>query len=154
MSYFIIQVHNVSTQRVFTVLSFFNFLQVVVRCVNTFGLSISMLVNIVLPKIRRVLSGEKVVLTHLLNQGVGRDDDAAAMNRRPTAMMQSTPTTPMYTAADIIKLKREDPLPPSLEREIFAVQSLLGQVSKLWYVRTTNVFFFIVACLLLRRLSD
>jgi hypothetical protein len=120
---------------------------------NTFGLSISMFVNIVLPKIRRVLSGEKVVLTHLLNKGAGGDDEdlddaagaaAAAMHRRPTAaaMQQqpsttttTTPTTPiMYTVGDIIKLKRDDPLPPSLEREIFAVQGLLGQVSKLWCV--------------------
>jgi hypothetical protein len=103
-----------------------------------------MLVNIVLPKIRRVLSGEAVVLTHLLKQGPGgragddTDDGAAVGGRRPTGMLQSTPTTttaPMYTAADIIRLKREDPLPPSLEREIFALQGLLGQVSKLWYVQ-------------------
>jgi hypothetical protein len=102
-----------------------------------------MFANIVLPKVRRVLSGEKVVLTHLLNQGAGGQDDTdhAAGAARPTAaMLQSAPaltaTTPMYTAAEIIRLKREDPLPPSLEREIFIVQGLLGQVSKLWYVRT------------------
>jgi hypothetical protein len=136
----------ISSYNNFSTRFFSQLVQVVLRCINTFGISISMFVNIVLPKVRRVMSGEKVVLTHLLNQGAGGgggpdDADAAAgaATSPKTTMLQSTPTTnatPMFTAGDVIRLKREDPLPPSLEREIFVVQGLLGQVSKLWYVRT------------------
>jgi hypothetical protein len=94
-----------------------------------------MLVNIVMPKIRRVMSGEKVVLTHLLtkyNQQKGVED--SDVNRRPTVFQSSADPPAVYTSGSIITLRRHDPLPASLEKDIFKVQGLLGNVSRLWYV--------------------
>lgn len=94
-----------------------------------------MLLNIVMPKIRRVMSGEKVVLTHLLtkyDQQNGVED--SDINRRPT-ILQSNPGPPVvYTSGNVITLRKHDPLPASLEKDIFKVQGLLGNVSQLWYV--------------------
>jgi hypothetical protein len=120
---------------------------------NIFGLSIAILFNIVLPKILRVLSGEKVVLTHLLaryNQqtagGLLLEDGSTGEDyRRSMLVLKASSTngtnsgralssTAVYSPGAVVKLKRDDPLPRKLENGIYDVQGLLGQVSRLWYV--------------------
>jgi hypothetical protein len=131
-------------------------LQLFLGCLNIFGLSIAIIVNIVLPKILRVLSGEKVVLTHLLaryNQqtaggclAAGQDGSMEDYRRSLLVQKRSSSVATssigqalhgasvVYSPGAIVKLKRDDPLPRKLENGIYDVHGLLGQVSRLWYV--------------------
>ena len=122
---------------------------------NVFGLSIAILVNIIMPKILRVLSGEKVVLTHLLtryNQPMGAlADDPSTENYQGILRKSSSKTvgggrrSTMFSPGEIVKLNRDDPLPRKLESGIYDVHSMLGQISRLWCVKGKTALFLVLS---------
>jgi hypothetical protein len=82
-----------------------------------------MLVLIVWPKIRRVLSGEKVVVSKLLGSSFG------------TSSLSST-TTGEENQRRITQAK-DAPLPRRLEADIVVTEALLRDVTNAWYVVLT-----------------
>lgn len=82
-----------------------------------------MLVLIVWPKIRRVLSGEKVVVSKLLGASYG------------TSSLTTTTTFGEENQKRITQAK-DDPLPRHLEGDIVVMEALLRDISNAWYVLT------------------
>ena len=86
------------------------------------GSATSVLVLIVWPKIRRVLSGEKVVVSKLLGASYG------------TSSLTTTTTTFGEENQRRITQAKDDPLPRHLEADIVVMEALLRDVSNAWYV--------------------
>lgn len=82
-----------------------------------------MLVLIVWPKIRRVLSGEKVVMSKLLGASYGTSS--------------LTSTTYGEENQRRITQAKDDPLPRHLEADIVVMEALLRDISNAWYVILT-----------------
>jgi hypothetical protein len=83
----------------------------------------SVLIILVLPKIRRVLSGEKVVVTNALaaryaNSGSSSEDALSHSDR------------PRYLVGAPLQLKKDDPMPRELETHLYDLQGLLRTVTK------------------------
>jgi hypothetical protein len=87
------------------------------------GSATSVLVLIVWPKIRRVLSGEKVVLSKLLGASYGTSS--------------LTTTTLEGGNQRRITQAKDDPLPRHLEADIVVMEALLRDISNAWYVVLT-----------------
>ena len=115
--------------------------QVFFRALFSIGISTLVLVILVLPKIKRVSSGEKVIVTNLLANTFRRGTDSTTLTH--PAESQSTFNTGGRQFQDRIIVKKDDPLPPSIEAQVFEVQDLLGEIdsrcqegrrvdSKLW----------------------
>jgi hypothetical protein len=87
------------------------------------GPATSVLVLIVWPKIRRVLSGEKVIVSKLLGASYG------------TSSM--TMTSFGEESQRRITQAKDDPLPQHLEADIVVMEALLREVKDAWYVVLT-----------------
>jgi hypothetical protein len=97
----------------------------------------SLLVVIVWPKIRRVRSGEKVVMSRLLNAARG----ASSSPSTPTAAAgepESNFTVAGQNATAQIRnritVNRDDPIPKEVETGILAMEELFRGVTNEWYV--------------------
>jgi hypothetical protein len=88
------------------------------------GPATSVLVLIVWPKIRRVLSGEKVVVSKLLGASYGTSS--------------LTMTTFGEESQRRITQAKDDPLPRHLEANIVVMEALLRDVKNTWYVVLTD----------------
>ena len=89
----------------------------------------SLLVVIVWPKIRRVRSGEKVVMSRLLDAANGVSRTAAA--GEPESKF-TVPVTEQIR--NRITVNRDDPIPKEVETGILAMEELLRGVTNEWYV--------------------
>jgi len=87
------------------------------------GIGVSMLVLtiLVLPKIKRVLSGEKVVISNVLAGKYGRRNSSSALESQST----------FQQFQDRIVVKKDDPLPRSIETQVYEIQSLLSEIDNL-----------------------
>jgi hypothetical protein len=82
------------------------------------GISVSALVIIVWPKIRRVMSGEKVVISRLL--GTTPETKFTLAGQNPSVQNSNSSTT---------TVKRDDPIPVEVESGILAMEVLLRGVA-------------------------
>lgn len=98
------------------------FAQVFLLSICSIGSATSVLVLIVWPKIRRVLSGEKVVVSKLLGASYAT-----------SSLTASTTTGEQYQIR--ITQGKDDPLPRHLEADIVVMEALLRDVTNAWYVR-------------------
>ena len=79
---------------------------------------------IVIPKVRRVLSGEKVIISNLLSQARYSQHASVPGGRRPT--LSSGPA--QSGEREPISLKRNEPIPRRLEREIIGVNEMMQEI--------------------------
>jgi hypothetical protein len=85
------------------------------------------LVAIVWPKIRRVLSGEKVVMSELLGSSFCNNPSSSSSSAAATGEGGTK-------ARNHIILNKDDPLPRQLEADIIFMVEMLRGVTKAWYV--------------------
>jgi hypothetical protein len=91
---------------------------------------VSLLVVIVWPKIRRVRSGEKVVMSRLLNA-------AGGVGSSPSTPQAAATLAGQNATAQIknrITVNRDDPIPKEVETSILAMEELFRGVTNEWYV--------------------
>eukprot|EP00978_Attheya_sp_CCMP212_P029521 scaffold105105_cov62-Attheya_sp.AAC.2 len=102
------------------------------RVMNSIGVATTVLVLVVWPKIRRVRSGEKVVMGSLFS---GRSSDSR-LSSSPAATVTNeyevtvTGVPQHIHVVDRITLKKDDPLPRQLELDIFATQETLRGITE------------------------
>jgi hypothetical protein len=83
-----------------------------------------MLVIIVWPKVRRVLSGEKVVISMLLGANMTTPESKFTLAGQNAIVQNSNRIT----------VNRDDPIPMEVESGILAMEELLRGVANEWYV--------------------
>lgn len=88
------------------------------------GIGTTDLVIIVLPKIRRVWSGEKLVITNVLD------------SRFKPAMPSGTSEESRNSESERVCLKVGDPLPRTIEQHVLNLHDVLRLVEHKWYVST------------------
>jgi hypothetical protein len=103
-------------------------LQVGLRVMNAIGIATTVLALVVWPKIRRVRSGEKVVMGSLFS---GRDSPATTVTNEYEVNLTSGVLQHIHVV-DRITLKKDDPLPRQLELDIFATQETLRGIADRW----------------------
>jgi hypothetical protein len=96
--------------------------QVFLRSSCIICVAMSVLVIIVWPKIRRVLSGEKVVVSGLLGSN----------------LTSSAFSSPKAESRNRITVNKDDPIPKKIEAGILAMEELLQGVTNCWYVFLIN----------------
>jgi hypothetical protein len=109
--------------------------QVYLRSSCSIGVSVSVLVIIVWPKIRRVRSGEKVVISGLL--GATRFSTPSSTPSNTAAGELESPRAGQNAIAqnrNRVSVNRGDPMPKELETGILAMGELLRSVTNEWYV--------------------
>lgn len=79
---------------------------------------------IVLPKVLRVMSGEKVVVTTALGAQMPLSGHGGTNGHAVSGLDYQSP------AVQPIKLKEDDPLPESVERHLIDLQQLLRRVTE------------------------
>jgi hypothetical protein len=82
----------------------------------------SVLIIVVLPKIRRVLSGEKVVVTNVLAAKYANSGTSSEDPHSPSGQQR-------YLVAAPLQLKKDDPMPRELETRLYDMQGLLRTVT-------------------------
>jgi len=78
----------------------------------------------VLPKVRRVLSGEKVVVSNLLATKFSMGTISTA-----SAESENTPAGRQYQQRIIVR--KNDPMPRIIETQVYEMEGLLGKVDNL-----------------------
>lgn len=133
--------------------SFFWVLQVFLRSLLSISVAVCVLFLIVWPKVQRVLSGEKVVMSNYL--GAGRASSSVSMtgesqtntrqseiilNKKESDSLQDHDASKEAKEAfkeatsNRIPLKKDDPLPTSVASRIVGSESLLREVTDKLYV--------------------
>jgi hypothetical protein len=98
---------------------------------NSVGVATTVLALVVWPKIRRVRSGEKVVMGSLLRGSDSRPSSSPAATVTNEYEVNLT-GVPQRIHVDRITLNKDDPLPSHLELDIFATQETLRGVTDHW----------------------
>lgn len=99
-------------------------------CVSI-GVAGSVLVLIVWPKVNRVRSGEKVVVSGLLGSRYSMKIPSATESRYESdrSMMESAPD---LGKRERIQVNEDDPVPPGIETKILDMQGLFRRVTNQW----------------------
>ncbi len=88
----------------------------------------SILSLFVWPKIRRVLSGEKIVMTNVIaNRFDGNTQRASSGYSHETALNSKA-----YSVQSKINLSPDDPVPRSVETSVLSFHDFLGDILSLW----------------------
>jgi hypothetical protein len=87
------------------------------------GISVSVLVIIIWPKIRRVQSGEKIVMTRLLGGNMPTPESKFTLAGQNASVQNSNRIT---------TVKRDDPIPVEVESSILAMEELMRGVANDW----------------------
>ena len=92
----------------------------------SYGVALSVLIFFIWPKIQRVMSGEKVVVTNILS---ARFD---SMARQSTEHSESgdRQSTGTYTIGETIKVGKDDPIPRSVETRVLVLQDVLREITE------------------------
>jgi hypothetical protein len=106
--------------------------QVFLRSSCSIGVAVSLLVLIVWPKIRRVRSGEKVVMSRLLDAARGVSRTAAVGEPEPKFTVAGQKAT--VQLRNRITVNIDDPIPKEVETGILAMEELFRGVTNEWYV--------------------
>jgi len=122
-------------------------IQVFFRTLLSIGIAVTVLVALVLPKIRRVTSGEKVVVSTLLDARFSTwnsDSDARTTTTNHTVgggIGGSFDSSGGGTAAEEVRslLDEGDPLPRSVEKHVVHLQDILSKVTLKWYAFVNRV---------------
>jgi uncharacterized membrane protein len=109
--------------------------QVFLRSFLSIGIAMTDIIILIWPKLRRVWSGEKVVLSHVLDArfktaGIPASPPASHGSREEKAMDQAA----LAVADNRIRLKEGDPLPTSVEHQVLRLHDVLRTVEDCWYV--------------------
>ena len=104
---------------------------VLLKCLMSIGIPVIMIYYVVLPKIRRVQSGELFVMSSLFassSQQSQRDETTSSDcdGNRPDFIPAQTKR---FSAVTPVKLKKDDPLPPRVEKSTLEVHRLLASVT-------------------------
>lgn len=87
----------------------------------------TVIIVMILPKLRRVWSGEKVVLTNVLEARFKAGSTPAAGDSRGNHEGKTA------AADERIKLKEGDPLPYPIEQQVLRLHDVLRTVEDRWY---------------------
>lgn len=108
------------------------------------ALALLMVIYIVLPKVRRVLSGKKVVVSHMLRDTAsfhsfgphtpGARPTAEQNERCEEANKTGTSGDPTDTEAPKLVMKQDDPLPREVETEMYKLDEIIGSLKDKRYV--------------------
>jgi hypothetical protein len=101
--------------------------QVFLRSFLSIGIAMTVLVILIWPKLRRVWSGERVVLTTVL------DARFKAPGAATTPTDDHRKNTLEDAAGDRIHLKEGDPLPRTIEQQVLRLHDVLRTVEDRWY---------------------
>ena len=105
--------------------------------------AIAMITNtcVVLPKIRRVLSGEPVVVTKLLRDmnrygSVARSDGTATNNdqRGSVARPDGTAANTDQRDPPLVRILPNDPIPDAMEKHLHRLKDVISIITNQWYV--------------------
>jgi hypothetical protein len=102
--------------------------QVFLRSFLSIGIAMTVLVILIWPKLRRVWSGEKVVLTTVLDARFKAPGVANTPTDLRRTNAQEDPTE------DRIHLKEGDPLPRAIEQQVLRLHDVLRTVEDRWCV--------------------
>jgi hypothetical protein len=115
-------------------------LVVFLKCLMSIGIPVIMLFYVTWPKVARVLSGEKVIVSSLFSTRIqpstatsDHTDSSAnhhANNGDVTQVHGNTEVASPRSFLTTVKLKKDDPLPLSLEKCSVEVYQRLGQLSQ------------------------
>lgn len=109
----------------------------------TVMVAIAMITNtcVVLPKIRRVLSGEPVVVTKLLRDmnrygSVARSDGTATKKHQGDLVARSdgTATDNDQHFPPSVRILPKDPIPDAMEKHLHRLKDVIGIITNQWYV--------------------
>ncbi|EEC47275.1 predicted protein [Phaeodactylum tricornutum CCAP 1055/1] len=100
-------------------------IEVFLRALLTIGCSMAVLIIVVFPKMKRVLSGEKVILTNVLAARY----DRSSSNRASATHSPSSRRPTVFLAKEPVKLQKDDAMPPEMETYVLDLQTLLRSVS-------------------------
>lgn len=109
----------------------------------TLMVAIAMITNtcVVLPKIRRVLSGEPVVVTKLLRDmnrygSVARSDGTATNNdqRGSVARPDGTAANTDQRDPPLVRILPNDPIPDAMEKHLHRLKDVISIITNQWYV--------------------
>lgn len=110
--------------------------EVFLRLTFACGISMVILVMLVWPKIARVMSGEKVVISSLLNASFSSSSLYSSQTREFASLDQAG--LPVDKGPNCfrsrITIQKDDPLPRQLEGDICAAEEILRRVTSNWYV--------------------
>jgi hypothetical protein len=109
--------------------------------------SLFVIVYIVLPKIRRVLSGKIVVVSHLLRETATLPGFGYSPGKHPNAEGPSSGEEGFITTSNgkdgteepvKLAMKRDDPLPVEVETEMYILDEVIGSLKDKWYVNCAS----------------
>jgi hypothetical protein len=104
---------------------------VFLRSLLSIGIAMTVIIVMILPKLRRVWSGEKVVLTTVLDARYKPGSTPSAGGTRCTHEDKASVVT---AAEERIRLKEGDPLPYPVEQQVLRLYDVLRTVEDRWYV--------------------
>jgi hypothetical protein len=99
-------------------------------CVSV-GVPGTVLYVIIWPKVRRVLSGDKVVVSSLLGSKYSGTQMSAEPLIKDNSLQQGSPAP---ANKPLIQIRPDDPIPSHIEKQIFALQGILRHATNQWYV--------------------
>jgi len=96
------------------------------------GVAVTLLVVVILPSIRRVLSGEKIVISKMLGAryGAGR---VSATGQQNTGMTTPTRASFLLPPSGPILVGKGDPVPDAIAERVLRVQDALQSATNRWY---------------------
>jgi hypothetical protein len=89
------------------------------------GTTVVVIANIVHPKVVRVRSGEKVVVSRLLATGTGTGPSTSEL-RNSTIGTENSRVS--YSIGEKIKINKDDPMPREIEKGVMELQQFLRLV--------------------------
>lgn len=90
-----------------------------------------MLTLIIVPKVRRVLSGEKIVVSNLLNARYSMSSsESKTMTEAPAPVVNLPPQKSQRSV-----FQPDEPLPKQVERNLVFVQNSVRRITEKMYVR-------------------
>jgi hypothetical protein len=106
------------------------------------SVALLVIIYIVVPQVKRVLSGKKVVVSHLLREmttlpGFGVSPGTHPTAEEPSGCEEGNATSGDHKGmAEVSKLvmKQDDPLPVEVETEMYKLDEIIGSLKEKWYV--------------------
>jgi hypothetical protein len=92
------------------------------------GFALTTTLLIVYPKISRVKSGEKVVISNILGARVSKE----LPSLQTSSDHDNRPSEAPVVAEDRVPLRESDPLPSFMEKDIMELESVCHRVTQKW----------------------